>query len=93
MIKIENTVTPSPEQWEAIIRGMRNPKNSWDKSDSKTVNAVLTSNELIPGVETFGYEPCEPYFSLGEKDFFFTRCHFNLRFLVFSIYYTMFCSI
>ena len=34
MIKIEHIVTPSPEQWEAIIRGMRNPMNSWDKSDS-----------------------------------------------------------
>jgi hypothetical protein len=36
MIKLENTVTPSPKQWEAIIRGMRNPMNSWDKSDSYT---------------------------------------------------------
>ena len=34
MIKLENTVLPSSEQWEAIIRGMRNPMNSWDKSDS-----------------------------------------------------------
>lgn len=34
MIKIENVVLPSPEQWAAIIRGMRNPMNSWDKSDS-----------------------------------------------------------
>ena len=34
MIKLENTVLPSAEQWEAIIRGMRNPKNSWDRSDS-----------------------------------------------------------
>lgn len=34
MIKFENPVTPSPEQWEAIIRGMRNPKNSWERSDS-----------------------------------------------------------
>ena len=33
-IKIENVVTPSAEQWEAIIRGTRNPLNSWDKSDS-----------------------------------------------------------
>lgn len=31
MIKIEETVTYG---WEAAIRGMRNPKNSWDKSDS-----------------------------------------------------------
>jgi hypothetical protein len=33
MLKIEKTVLPSPEQWEIIIEGMRNPKNSWDKSD------------------------------------------------------------
>ena len=31
MIKIENTVIRG---WEAAIRGMRNPLNSWDKSDS-----------------------------------------------------------
>lgn len=34
MLKIENYVTASPEQWEIIIEGMRNPMNSWDKSDS-----------------------------------------------------------
>ena len=34
MIKIENVVTPSPEQWESIIMGTRNPKNSWAKSDT-----------------------------------------------------------
>ena len=34
MIKIEKVVTPSGEQWDAIIRGMRNPKNSWDRMDS-----------------------------------------------------------
>lgn len=32
MIKIENTEVFG---WEAAIRGMRNPKNSWDKSDSE----------------------------------------------------------
>jgi hypothetical protein len=31
MLKIENTEVIG---WEAAIRGMRNPKNSWDKSDS-----------------------------------------------------------
>lgn len=35
MIKLENTVTPSPEQWKATIRGTRNPMNSWGKSDSQ----------------------------------------------------------
>ena len=34
MIKIENVVLPSLAQWEAVIRGMRNPMNSWEKSDS-----------------------------------------------------------
>ena len=34
MLKIEKTVLPSPEQWEIIIEGMRNPMNSWKLSDS-----------------------------------------------------------
>ena len=34
MIKIENVVLPSGEQWIRIIQGTRNPKNSWDRSDS-----------------------------------------------------------
>lgn len=34
MIKFENTVYPSPEQMVAVIRGMRNPKNSWEVSDT-----------------------------------------------------------
>lgn len=34
MIKIENVVTPSSEQLEAVVRGARNPMNSWDKMDS-----------------------------------------------------------
>lgn len=34
MLKIEKFVTPSPEQWEIIIEGMRNPKNSWGRMDT-----------------------------------------------------------
>ena len=34
MIKLENVVLASPEQMEFIIQGMRNPMNSWEKSDS-----------------------------------------------------------
>lgn len=34
MIKLEHVVLPSPEQMEFIIEGMRNPMNSWEKSDS-----------------------------------------------------------
>ena len=46
MIKIENTHVSGFEQ---AIRGMRNPMNSWDKSDSKRVNATdfkLGSNDF-----------------------------------------------
>lgn len=34
MLKIENLVTPSPEQFYVALSGMRNAFKSWDKSDS-----------------------------------------------------------
>ena len=34
MIKLEHVVLASPEQMEFIIEGLRNPMNSWEKSDS-----------------------------------------------------------
>lgn len=34
MIKLENVVLDSLEQMKFIIEGMRNPMNSWEKSDS-----------------------------------------------------------
>ena len=34
MIKLEHTVLPSSNQMQFVIEGMRNPMNSWDKSDS-----------------------------------------------------------
>ena len=38
MLKIEKFVTPSPEQWEIVMEGMRNPMNSWDRMDSYITN-------------------------------------------------------
>ena len=35
MIKLENVVLASPEQMSFIIQGLRNPMNSWEKSDSE----------------------------------------------------------
>ena len=40
MIKLEHVVLASPEQMEFIIEGMRNPMNSWEKSDSKICNYI-----------------------------------------------------
>jgi hypothetical protein len=57
-IKIENTVTPSCDQWEAIIRGMRNPKNSWHLSDSY---ATYIENPETGNVADFEY-------FIGEND-------------------------
>lgn len=58
MLKVEKFVLPSPEQWEIIIEGMRNPKNSWDRMDSYFTEVV--------DEETMVAVPFE-YF-IGEKD-------------------------
>ena len=58
MLKIEKTVLPSPEQWEIIIEGMRNPMNSWDKSDSYKTH--IEDHETL---ETADFE-----FFVGEAD-------------------------
>lgn len=42
MIKIEDPIFASPEQLEFVIMGMRNPMNSWDKSDTKVSLIVET---------------------------------------------------
>lgn len=38
MLKIEKFVLPSPDQWEIVMEGMRNPMNSWDRMDSYITN-------------------------------------------------------
>lgn len=47
MIKLENTVTPSPEQWIAVIRGCRNPMQSYDRMDSVIKPDTWTEKERI----------------------------------------------
>lgn len=46
MIKLEHTVLPSANQMQFVIEGMRNPMNSWDKSDSVKCYA----NEKCQGI-------------------------------------------
>lgn len=66
MIKIENIDVFG---WEAAIRGMRNPMNSWDKSDSKYKYwcSCLNQNEEPHYCENCTYDACNPY--TGEPDF------------------------
>lgn len=59
MIKIYDIVIPSIHQWESVIKGMRNPMNSWGKSDS--IWDVIEDPS-----------PCNPedwvYIKIGEND-------------------------
>ena len=62
MIKLENTVLASPEQMSFIIQGLRNPMNSWDKSDSH-------ENFIVDYDEESGIEIRYPYYRVGANDF------------------------
>jgi hypothetical protein len=68
MIKLEHAVLPSPEQMEFVIEGMRNPMNSWDKSDSG-YQCVCCSNEICKA-ECTGDDLCprNGKYRLGDKD-------------------------
>ena len=48
MIKLEHVVLASPDQMEFIIEGMRNPMNSWEKSDSSCGNTTRETNIKWP---------------------------------------------
>ena len=56
MLKLENTEVTG---WEAAIRGMRNPMNSWEKSDS-----VFTQHEL----EDWPHNTVKTFDDLGPND-------------------------
>lgn len=70
MIRIENTGVYG---FEAAIRGMRNPMNSWDKSDSHVcacadgyLDCPMVLNDDEPAKEC---DPDKYNFCVGEKDF------------------------
>ena len=56
MLKIENVVTPSPEQWRSVIMGARNPMNSWDRSDSEFEEHCLKNwpHDIVTTFENLG---------------------------------------
>ena len=62
MIKLENVVLASPDQMSFIIQGLRNPMNSWEKSDSYENYSVEFDDDL-PGVEIH-----HPYYRVGADD-------------------------
>lgn len=74
MLKLENTEVMG---WEAAIRGMRNPKNSWEKSDSITCTEKMEmSNEEIesecgkcPKHNNCDIYDSDPHFIAGPNDY------------------------
>ncbi len=67
MIKIENVEVMG---WEAAIRGMRNPLNSWEKSDSKLCNgrgAICHTCPIDP-VDGPCYYPNGEIYVVGPND-------------------------
>lgn len=65
MLKIKNVELHG---WEPAIRGMRNPKNSWKKSDSKFVTTDGDHHDICgnfgPGYGSYGWEEAV----IGEND-------------------------
>jgi hypothetical protein len=70
MIKIEHVVLASPEQMEFIIEGMRNPMNSWENSDSTSIedgewHNICGNSGPYNGTVT----DTETFFEMGKNDF------------------------
>lgn len=70
MLKIENVETYG---WAAAIRGMRNPKNSWDRIDSHPCleadwsgDCAMVMNDDEPAKDC---DPDKYHFCVGENDF------------------------
>lgn len=68
MLKVENVEVTG---WEQAIRGMRNPKNSWDKSDSIFVDYDGEYSDICgnsgPCYKSIGDD--ESFFELGPNDY------------------------
>lgn len=65
MIKIEHTQIYG---WDAAIRGMRNPMNSWDKSDSHWDMICDEERELTESGEYIYQTFCRDNFVVGDND-------------------------
>ena len=66
MIKLENVVLASPEQMEFIIEGMRNPMNSWNRSDS--FNCEIGDCDNCDRFSEYGCPNLDPGYHIGYND-------------------------
>lgn len=76
VIKIENVTVSG---WEAAIRGMRNPMNSWSQSDSHVCNEYTIREEMPCQMVENDNEPCKDCndgkygYCVGKNDFVLMR--------------------
>ena len=66
MIKLENVVLASPEQMECLTQGMRNPMNSWEKSDS--FNCEIVDCDTCDRFPEYGCPNLDTGYHLGDND-------------------------
>lgn len=69
MIKLENPVFASAEQIKFIIEGMRNPMNSWDKSDSERCEDKDNCDACLRKIECDNHFISKKELVLGPNDF------------------------
>lgn len=68
MIKLEHAVFASPEQLMFIIEGMRNPMNSWDKSDSERCEDKDNCDGCLRKIECDNHYISKKELILGSND-------------------------
>ena len=66
MIKLEHTVLPSSDQMQFVIEGMRNPMNSWAKSDSVNCLRTPSGKHCSEFCKNFNTDKCYMYGDNGE---------------------------
>ena len=66
MIKFENAEVIG---WEAAIRGMRNPMNSWEKSDSGYCQRDMLRDCTTCVNKSTDYPACYSRFDIGPNDY------------------------
>lgn len=65
MLKITNTEVMG---WEHAIRGMRNPKNSWEKSDSRYCDGRCDLCDVCTDASDYESDDAHPYYNIGSND-------------------------
>lgn len=70
MIRVENSVFPSNDQWEIVIQGMRNAFKSWWKNDSIVCDTTEPKDSAFKRLHCEVCPYCKQQVIDGEVDYF-----------------------